>query len=109
MVARLAAGNITDLVKSLPRENFGAKKRERLLFKQIKKTDLSDGIWNATAIQLGRIQVEFGALFGSKEMKRRLTTKERTSELLRICHREELSYTCFEFLERRLITEKETL
>jgi len=62
-----------------------------------------DSTWNATAIQLGRIQVEFEALYGSKEMKRRLTTKERTSELLRICNREQLSFKCFEYLEKKLI------
>ena len=100
MVATNADGNITDLVKSLPRENFGAKRREKLLYKQVKKTDLSDGIWNATAIQLGRIQVEFEALYTNKPRD------IQTGELLRICSREELSYKCFEYLERRLITKK---
>ena len=70
------------------------------MYKRIKKTDLSDGIWNATAIQLGRIQVEFQALYTNKPRD------IQTDELLRICYREELPYKCFEYLERALITEK---
>jgi len=56
-----------------------------------------------SAITLGRIQVEFECLYGTKEMQKRLTQKDRTSELLRICKRENVSFTCFEYLERKLI------
>lgn len=58
------------------------------------------------AITLGRIQVEYDCLYGTKEMLARLSVKERTSELLRICSREEVSFKAFEYLERKLITEK---
>ena len=59
-----------------------------------------------SAITLGRIQVEFDCLYGTKEMLARLSVKDRTSELLRICSREEVSFKAFEYLERKLITEK---
>ncbi len=62
---------------------------------------------NQDAITLGRIQVEFDCLYGTKEMKARLSTKERTSELLRICNREGVTFTGFEYLERALITGEE--
>lgn len=57
------------------------------------------------AIKLGRIQVEFQALYDTKEMRERLTTKDRTQELLRICTRDNVSFDGFEYLERKLITE----
>ena len=57
------------------------------------------------AIKLGRIQVEFQALYDTKEMRERLTTKDRTQELLRICTRDNVSFDGFEYLEHKLITE----
>lgn len=60
-----------------------------------------------SAIQLGRLQVEFDCLYGTKEMLDRLTTEERTRELLRICNREGISFRAFEYLERKLITNRE--
>ena len=62
--------------------------------------------FNQEALTLGRIQVEFDCLYGTKEMKARLSTTERTSELLRICSREGVSFSGFEYLERALITER---
>ena len=61
-------------------------------------SDFSD-----SAITLGRIQVEFDCLYGTKEMRNRLSLSERTSELLRICSREGVSYKGFEYLEGRLL------
>ncbi len=58
---------------------------------------------SAEAIKLGRIQVEFEALYGTKEMKERLSQRERMVQLLRICTRENLSLKSFEYLERHLI------
>lgn len=58
-----------------------------------------------SAITLGRIQTEFQALYDTKEMLRRLTVKDRTQELLRMCSRDNVSFRGFEHLERKLITE----
>ena len=58
---------------------------------------------NESAITLGKIQVEFECLYGTKEMLKRLTQQERICELLRICRREEVSFKAFEYLERKLI------
>jgi len=60
---------------------------------------------NESAITLGRIQTEFQALYDTKEMLRRLTVKDRTQELLRMCSRDNVSFKGFEYLERKLITE----
>ena len=60
-----------------------------------------------SAITLGKIQVEFECLYGTKEMLKRLTQPERISELLRICTRENVSFKSFEYLEKKLILEKE--
>ena len=57
-----------------------------------------------SAITLGRIQTEFQALYDTKEMLRRLTVKDRTQELLRMCSRDNVSFRGFEYLERKLIT-----
>ena len=59
-----------------------------------------------SAITLGKIQVEFQCLYNTKEMLKRLTQKDRTSELLRICNRENVSLKGFEYLERKLILEE---
>lgn len=59
--------------------------------------------FNQEALTLGRIQVEFDCLYGNKEMKARLSTKDRTSELLRLCNREGVAFSGFEYLERKLI------
>lgn len=64
-------------------------------------------MFSEEAIKLGRIQVEFQALYDTKEMRERLTRKERTQELLRICTRENVPFKSFEYLERVLITIKE--
>ncbi len=64
----------------------------------------NNATFSDSAIQLGRLQVEFECLYGTKEMLDRLTTKERTQELLRICNREGVSFRAFEYLERTLIT-----
>ena len=60
-----------------------------------------------SAIKLGRLQVEFDCLYGTKEMLKRLTQSERISELLRICNRENVSFVGFKYLEKKLILEKE--
>lgn len=60
-----------------------------------------------SAITLGRIQVEFDCLYGTKEMLKRLTQSDRISELLRICTRENVSFVGFQYLEKKLILEKE--
>ena len=57
---------------------------------------------NNEALKLGRIQTEFNCLYGTKEMRRRLTIKDRTQELLRICKRENVSYKSFVYLEKHL-------
>ena len=59
--------------------------------------------YSESAITLGRIQVEFNALYGTKEMQERLTTAELTSELLRICTRENVSFDGFSYLESHCI------
>jgi len=63
--------------------------------------------FSESAVKLGRIQVEFDCLYGTKEMLRRLTQTERVSELLRICNRENVSFKSFEYLERKLILDRE--
>ena len=60
-----------------------------------------------SAITLGRIQVEFDCLYGTKEMLKRLTQSDRISELLRICNRENVSFVGFQYLEKKLILERE--
>ena len=60
--------------------------------------------YSESAITLGRIQVEFNALYGTKEMKARLTRAELTGELLRICTRENVSHDGFAYLERHCIS-----
>lgn len=59
-----------------------------------------------SAITLGRLQVEFDSLYGTREMLKRLTQSERISELLRICTRENVSFVGFKYLEKKLILEK---
>jgi len=56
-----------------------------------------------SAITLGRIQVEFQALYCTKEMLARLSVSDLTQELTRICAREDVSFKGFEYLERKLI------
>ena len=63
--------------------------------------------FSESAITLGRIQVEFECLYGTKELLQRLTQCERISELLRICTRENVSFQSFQYLERNLILTKE--
>jgi len=65
-------------------------------------------MYNESAITLGKIQVEFECLFGNKKrrLKPHLTTQELTGELLRMCNRDELSFECFQYLEKYLITEE---
>ena len=60
-----------------------------------------------SAVKLGRIQVEFDCLYGTKAMFKRLTQADRISELLRICSRENVSFKGFQYLERKLILDKE--
>ena len=60
-------------------------------------------MFSAEAIKLGRIQVEFECLYGTKEMKEKLSKRERTDELLRICNRENVGFESFEYLERHLL------
>jgi hypothetical protein len=60
-------------------------------------------MFSAEAIKLGRIQVEFECLYGTKEMKERLSKRERTDELLRICTRENVGFRSFQYLERHLL------
>tara|TARA_R110002153_G_scaffold47163_1_gene133382 strand:- start:12 stop:215 length:204 start_codon:yes stop_codon:yes gene_type:complete len=60
-----------------------------------------------SAITLGRIQVEFDCLYGTKEMLKRLTQSDRIIELLRICTRENVSFFGFQYLEKKLILERE--
>tara|TARA_R110001632_G_scaffold46891_1_gene118900 strand:- start:1107 stop:1310 length:204 start_codon:yes stop_codon:yes gene_type:complete len=62
-----------------------------------------------SAITLGKLQVEFNCLYGTKEMLKRLTQSERISELLRICDRENVSFVGFKYLEKKLILEKEVI
>tara|TARA_R100000315_G_C5156666_1_gene89990 strand:- start:427 stop:624 length:198 start_codon:yes stop_codon:yes gene_type:complete len=59
--------------------------------------------FSESAITLGRIQTEFDCLYGTKEMRERLSLSERTSELLRICNRDGVSYKGFTYLERKLL------
>ena len=60
-------------------------------------------MFSAEAIKLGRIKVEFECLFGTKEMKEKLSKRELTDELLRICARENVGFRSFEYLERHLL------
>lgn len=60
-------------------------------------------MFSDSAVTLGRIQVEFECLYGTKEMLKRLTQAERISQLLRICNREDVSFEGFQYLERKLI------
>ena len=62
--------------------------------------------FSESAITLGRIQAEFDCLYSTKEMIQRLTQKERISELLRICNRENVSFNGFQYLEKKLILDK---
>ena len=55
------------------------------------------------AYKLGQAQVEFQCLYGNMK---HLTTKELTSELLRITTRDNISYEGFVYLEKKLITDK---
>jgi hypothetical protein len=63
--------------------------------------------YSDTAISIGRAANDYQALFGHKDMVARLTVKERTGELLRICNQYGLSFKSFQYLERSLITNKE--
>jgi len=60
-----------------------------------------------SAITLGRVQAEFDCLYGTEEMLKRLTKSDRISELLRICTRENVSFIGFQYLEKKLILERE--
>ena len=60
-------------------------------------------MFSESAIKLGKIQVEFDCLYGTKEMRKRLTQADRSKELLRICNREDVSFKGFQYLERKLI------
>lgn len=60
-------------------------------------------MFSAEAIKLGRIQVEFECLYGTKEMKEKLSKRELTDELLRICTRENVGFRSFQYLERHLL------
>ncbi len=60
--------------------------------------------YSESALTLGRVEVEFNALYGTKEMKARLTVSDVTKELTRICARENISFNSFQYLERALIT-----
>ena len=60
-------------------------------------------MFSAEAIKLGRIQVEFECLYGTKEMKEKLSKRERTDQLLRICTRENVGFRSFQYLERHLL------
>ena len=59
--------------------------------------------FSESAITLGRIEVEFNCLYGTKDMVKRLTVAERTSELLRICNRDGVSHEGFAYLERKVL------
>ena len=63
--------------------------------------------YSEAALTLGRVQVEFEALYGTKEMQARLTVSDLTKELTRICARENISFDSFQYLERALITNKQ--
>ena len=62
--------------------------------------------FSESAITINRIQAEFDSLYNTKEMRKRLSLSERTSELRRICDREGISYKGFSYLEVKLL-EKE--
>ena len=55
------------------------------------------------AYKWGQAQVEFQCLTAGLK---HLTTKELTSELLRITARDNISYEGFVYLEKKLITDK---
>ena len=63
--------------------------------------------YSESAVKLGRLQVEFDCLYSTREMLQRWTQKDRISELLRICNREQVSFTGFQYLEKKLILDKE--
>ena len=56
-----------------------------------------------SAITLGRIQVEYNATIGRPEIANKLSIKEKTNELLRMCSRDNVSFKGFEYLENKLI------
>ena len=60
-----------------------------------------------TAITLGRIQVEFDCLYRDKATFKRLTQKDRIEALLRICTTNDLSFKSFQYLEKKLILDRE--
>ena len=62
--------------------------------------------FSESAITINRIQAEFDSLYNTKELRKRLSLSERTSELRRICDREGISYKGFSYLEVKLL-EKE--
>ena len=70
-----------------------------------------NSIWSESAIQLGKIQVEFESKFSNSAREsanlNKLTVADKTSELLKICSREKLSYKCFLYLEDYLIKSKQ--
>jgi hypothetical protein len=55
--------------------------------------------WSKEALKLGAIQLELEAIEG-------LDTKALTSELLRMCARDGISFKSYCYLERVLITNK---
>ena len=59
------------------------------------------------ALKLGKIQAEFQATIGRPEMRAKLTDKELTGELLRMCARDSVGFKSFQYLENYLITSKE--
>ena len=59
--------------------------------------------FNESAVALGQVQASFEMIYGRKEMIRRLTKAERTSELLRMCNQQGISFWGFQYLERTLL------
>tara|TARA_R110000737_G_scaffold342996_1_gene368456 strand:+ start:2970 stop:3164 length:195 start_codon:yes stop_codon:yes gene_type:complete len=61
--------------------------------------------FSESAVALGQVQASFEMIYGRKEMIRRLTKKERTSELLRMCNQHSIPFWGFQYLERKLLGE----
>ena len=55
------------------------------------------------AIQMGNVQVEFEALYGTMIKKNKLNQKDAISELLRISTRKGLNYKAFSYVESYIL------
>jgi hypothetical protein len=63
-------------------------------------------IWNSTLCEMGNIQIKFKTLYKDKDLLNENVRKKANGDLLKMCADKNLSFRCFDFLQRSLITQK---